>query len=368
MKNLFIIVLLLVISTSLFSDDFYEILNEDFLPTDSLIRNQIQYRFGHLIDSIGHYLIGYDFSNLSVFGFKDNYIELIHTFDIKHLNLGYKNQFKCIVGDFNNNKVDEIIFYLNKRIILFEWNGHEFQLTEYESPYYIHQCIIGDVTNNGKNELIMSCMDDSLEKVYPHGEYDTHLRVLLATLESGNIAFFYNKKTDLNLRINAIMPSDKLVATFDIDNNGINKLIISNMQSDVSPTYYRIYLWDNELKSFNLFNQFEITNLHLNPTQLKYENLINYVTGTLHPISLNKTNYFLANIWGANKSFTSHARLLSIEDNNLMCHGEIEEKGCWAYNTFIFQTDNNTICILLLSLKNYNREYKLYYKLGYVHF
>lgn len=352
--------------TLLLSNDFYEILNEDFLLTDSLNYYQTQYRFGHFIDSTDHYLIGYDFSNFCVFGFQDNHLELIHTFDIKHLNLGYKNQFKCIVGDFNNNKVDEIIFYLNKRIILFEWNGHEFQLTEYESPYYIHDCLIGDITNNERNELIISCMDDSLEKVYPHGEYDTHLRILLTTLESGNITFFYDKKTDLNLRINSAMPFDKLVAVFDINNVGMNELIISDSQSDVSPTYYTIFSWNIDTESFDLSDSFEITNLHLNSTQLKYENLINYATGTLYPLSLNKTNYFLANIWGANKSFKSHARLLSIEDNNLMYHGEIEEMGCWANDTFIFQIDNGTICILLLSLKSYNREYKLYYKIGYI--
>lgn len=368
MKNLFIIILLLAVISSLFSNDFYEILNEDSLLNDSISHFKKQYRLGHFLNSTDSNLIGYNLSNLYVFGINDNQLELLNTYDISYLNLDYRSVNNFIIGDFNNNEIDEIIFFRDKTICLFEWDGHKFQLMEYESPYYIHQCVTGDVTNNGKNELIMSCMDDSLVSIYRQEEFYTFLLPILASLDSGNISFKSINKHDINLRINSAIPSDKLVAIFDIDNNGINELIISNAKSDMSPTYFRVFSWNKNSESFDLSNSFEITNFQLNTKALEYKEINNCVSQNIHPIYLNETNYFLADIWGTNEKFTHSAYLLSVKNDNLILHGKIDEKVCWAKSIFMFQDDSDAIYFLLLYSKRYGRNYKSYYKLGYLHF
>ena len=225
---------------------------------------------------------------------------------------------KFVIGDFNQNNLDEVIICLNKILIKVEWDGSQFNTIEYYFPYYIYDCISGDVTNDGISDIILACLP---EPIYdnPEKAVGENYRVLLVNFKNNKIDIFYDKIEDLNIGISTAIPPDYLVCASDFDNSATNKLIVSEAQSDVSPTRFRSYIWESQSSCFKLYKKFKIINNSIFNFRDRPQKEMTYFHSLLKPIVIDKKVYLIANefgkrepcYWGLNSS------ILKIENDSL---------------------------------------------------
>ena len=192
------------------------------------------------------------------------------------------------VGDFDSNERDEIVLCLNNQLMRFEWDGDEFGTKLMKFPYYIIDCVGGDVFGDGRKLLVTTSLAEP-----PSGP--TKLRVNVSRFDSTGIDMVYDRTSDLNMTITTILPPDHLVCVGDIDNDGQTELVTSMAQSDVSPTRFRSYVWDADDLSFDLKDEFSfgdnalVRNVSQRPDWER--ELTSYVAGSFKPVALyGKTN------------------------------------------------------------------------------
>ena len=221
---------------------------------------------------------------------------------------------KLVVGNFNNKLNEEVLICLNNKILIFEWIGSQFKRMEYDFPYYIYDCVSGDVTNDGIDDVVVACLskpiyDDPNEPVYEG------FRIVVFNIKKAQLEIIYDKIGEVKIGISTIIPPDKLVCIADIENVDKNKLISSMAQSDVSPTQYIQYFWNSNNCTFNLQNKFKIVNNKIHDS--KITEMQNYSCGKFKSIIVNTKTYIIANVFGRVDDFGSYSTsmILKFENN-----------------------------------------------------
>ncbi|MFC1554428.1 hypothetical protein ACFL7D_07330 [candidate division KSB1 bacterium] len=217
-------------------------------------------------------------------------------FDFEPITMGPRFPMS-VIGDFNNNGIDEIIIGLSKKILKTEWEDNQFITVEYEFPYYTYDCITGDATNDGVDDVIIACLPEPIYDDPERARYETY-RIVLLNLINDELEIIYDKKEDLDIGISTAIPPDFLVCAADLDNSGTNEIVISEAQSDMSTTGYRSFNWNKESRSFLAVKNFRIDE----------------VIGFLFPFTNNGTTYINATEYLRNERGKSRQSILLIRD------------------------------------------------------
>lgn len=200
------------------------------------------------------------------------------------------------VGDFDCSGRDEILLCLNNRIMKWEWSGNRFRSESLEFPYYIIDCVSGDVFDDGKNYLVTT----SLQNPPPR---QAKLRINATRIDASGIDITYDSSEDIDMMFTTLIPSDHLVCVGDIHNAGQMELVISMAQSDVSPTRFQSYVWNADSLSFDLKNKFSIINNDIfiftgGLSLSRNGELYTYVSGGINPIVLHGRTHLFASEFG----------------------------------------------------------------------
>ena len=222
------------------------------------------------------------------------------------------------VGDLNDDGRDEIIVCINRSIRQYEWDGKRFQKKRYEFPYLADGILIGDVDNDGSNELVSFCYEHRPDPEDPGCKY----YVYIAKPDKDRINTLWTDKGKLGYVKSNIIPSDNLVCIADIMNMGYNQLLVAKGQSDVSPTGYELLVWGgNELKllkSFIVAKGTIVTKGHIEATP--------FLIGHVSPMKIHgKTMFSGSMVYPEFKQV-----LLKIENNRLTVIQEIFEHSGWV--------------------------------------
>mgnify|MGYP001037787157 CR=1 FL=1 len=206
------------------------------------------------------------------------------------------------IGDFNGNGLEEIALCLGDRIVTYEWDGKGFADSEYEFPYSIIECTSGKALDGMKDWIVASAVDE-----VPKDDEDRpvifDLRLNVFRLEGGGVQMIYDGMEDVELKMPRVIPPDHLVCVADYDNSGAQRLIVSDLQSDVSPTRYRSYRWNESEKRFSLEDRFVIANGKLNRDALRERDCRNFAVGPIWPIVLSGRTFLLFDYFGAETKY-----------------------------------------------------------------
>ncbi|MBI4720621.1 MAG: hypothetical protein HY770_05280 [Chitinivibrionia bacterium] len=151
--------------------------------------------------------------------------------------------------------------------------------------------------NDGSDWIVSA----SLTKPLPYGIKDAasdSFRVGVFRFRGNDIEMIYDDTKDVRIGINEIIPPDKLVCISDYANSGEQRLVVADAQSDVSPTMFRAYRWDDANHRFQLKEYFEILNCKTwqEPGD-EYPSKV-YVTGGFDPLLIHEVTYLIADQFG----------------------------------------------------------------------
>ena len=123
----------------------------------------IKLESGRLIDDTHNCIAVAGLNNAVIFKFTgDSLIKLLgQDFTFNKITMGPDIP-DLITGDFNRNNIDELVICLPQKLLQIEWNGNQFVTSEYDFQYSIYDCIGGDVTNDGSDEIVLACLPEPI--------------------------------------------------------------------------------------------------------------------------------------------------------------------------------------------------------------
>jgi hypothetical protein len=199
-----------------------------------------------------------------------------------HIYHDYHNSLRWTTGDLDGDGSDEIITCYDSFVNQYSWNGKEFQGKTAEFRYLVEQVRIGDINNDGDNELVFFC-GESL----PHERIGYPYHLCIAKWKDSRLNILWDDSAKLDYAVRN-MP-DFLILIADVVNTGYNQLLLSRSQSDVSPTAYNLLKWNDKKGRLELNKSFKISNQIL-PADT-HHNIMPYLTSKLNSITQNDTTF-----------------------------------------------------------------------------
>ncbi len=227
-------------------------------------------------------------------------------FSVPHYYSGYS----WTTGDLGNDGTDEIIACHDSFVSQYKWNGKKFLPQTAIFPYLIEQVRIGDINNDGDNELVFFC-GESL----PHDRIGYPYHLCIAKWKGSKLNIIWDDSTKLDYAVRN-MP-DFLILIADVVNNGFNQLLLSRSQSDVSPTEYNLLLWNSEKRNLEFSKSFRITN-QIVPGD-SYISSLPFISGRLDYFTKGDTTLLSGMMFSAGEKYLEfYYNILKIEGDSLV--------------------------------------------------
>lgn len=143
------------------------------------------------------------------------------------------------VGDLLGKGQDGIIAVAGNTLGIYSRKGNRFDCTRYRLPYAVDGIKVGDVNNDGHNELVMLTYD----RLYPDSVPWFYYIVAVARVIGDSFTEFWNDQASLGVERNDECGLDRLVCIADVKGVGRNQLLCARGQSDISATVYLLFDW-----------------------------------------------------------------------------------------------------------------------------
>jgi hypothetical protein len=143
------------------------------------------------------------------------------------------------VGDLGGKGQDAVIAVAGKTLGIYSRKGSKFGCTRYRLPYFVDDVKVGDVNNDGHNELVML----TYQRLFPDSEGSFHYHVVTARVTGDSFTELWNDSARLGVIRDEECGSDRLVCVADVKGVGRNQLLCARGQSDVSATVYVVFNW-----------------------------------------------------------------------------------------------------------------------------
>jgi hypothetical protein len=248
-------------------------------------------------------------NHLEVIQFMSDSFEIISRipFSIPYYEWG---DYSWTTGDLDNDGSDEIIACHDSLVNRYIWNGKKFLAQTAVFSYLIDQVRVGDINNDGDNELVFFC-GESL----PHERIGYRYHLCIAKWQDSTLNMLWDDSTKLDYGVRN-MP-DFLILIADVINTGCNQLLLSRSQSDVRPTKYNLLKWNDKKGRLELNKSFRITN-QLVPGDSNVRSLP-YISGRLNYLTKDDTT-FLSGIMvtAGEKHSEFYYDILKIEGDSLI--------------------------------------------------
>lgn len=266
----------------------------------------------------------------------------------------YYDHYSWTTGDLDNDGSDDIITCQDSLVIKYKWNGKKFQAQTMVLPFIIEQVRIGDINNNGDNEMVFF-YGESL----PNERINFRHHLGIAKWDSTDLHLLWDDSAKLGYGVG--YTPDYLLFIADVTNKGYNQLIVSRAQTDVSPTQYDLLLWNDKKGSLEFNRSFQLTN-QVVPGDSLIDSLP-FISGRLTCFNKNDTTYVSGSLFTAGKEHSEiYYNILKIEGDSLIQARSIFN-GLTSGTCFI-DIDGNGIGLLVIwreppSTTNMFRFYRL---------
>lgn len=145
------------------------------------------------------------------------------------------------VYDINHDQIDEIVVSWGTIIAIAELKKDKFVTRYYKSEYQVEQFAVGDLDQDGIDEWAIF----KSEYVIDHPYVFRYNSICLARLGLDRLEYFWHDPENKHYSSGTYIPPAKITGIYDINNNGINQIIVAEAKSDVSPQRYIAYQWSN---------------------------------------------------------------------------------------------------------------------------
>ncbi|MBC8525853.1 MAG: VCBS repeat-containing protein [Candidatus Cloacimonetes bacterium] len=356
---LLIICLTILCSIYLKADNKFSFkkISEDFLLSNS--HNFSHFNGGELIDN--QYCVtlltsSNDMDSLIIFKIVNDSLKSIYKKTFSHRRkVFFPKPYKCMIADFNGDNVDEIIICKEKELVIIEWNGNKFSSKNIQFPYYIYDCVSGDITNDGKYEIVFACLDEIFDISKP--PYAKKYNIIIARIKKNDIDIIHSQISGINIGAHrGGPPTPKFMCIADLHNTGKNELILPAARSDVSPLYLTSYKWLPSQNALKLNSNFEITNRKINEKRLDYKNISSYIYSVFNKCIISGKTYFCAEEHKINNSMEYIPVLFSLENDKIKFF-DIDIKTKWIRSINIFHRkclDSNKSAMMVFFQKRIN--------------
>lgn len=213
-------------------------------------------------------------------------------------------------GDLDNDSSDEIIACHDSLVNCYIWNGKKFLPQTAIFPYLIEQARIGDINNDGANELVFFC-GESL----PHDIIGYRYHLCIAKWRDSTLKMLWDDSTRLDYGVRNT--PDFLILIVDVVNTGQKQLLVSRSQSDMSASKYNLLKWDDKKGSLELNKSFRITN-QIVPGD-SYIRSLPFISGKLNYLTKDDTTILSGIMVTAGEKYSEcHYNIFKIEDDSLI--------------------------------------------------
>ena len=193
-------------------------------------------------------------------------------------------------GDLDGDGNDEIVTCQDSLIMRYHWAGGKLRPRRAVFPFLVDQVQIGDVNNDGRNELVFFC-EDSIPISHP----DFHpYHLCIASWRGARLVRLWDDNTKLGYEVGN-MP-DFLVCIADLGNRGRNQILVSKCQSDVSPTRFNVLTWNGKAASLELTRSFALHE-KLEPVVGRDTFPAPWESGPLRPFVIEDTTWLIGWYW-----------------------------------------------------------------------
>ena len=229
-------------------------------------------------------------------------------FSVSHYD--YYGGYSWTTGDMDRDGWDEIIACHDSFVNRYKWNGSKFLKQTAVFPYLIEQVRIGDINNDGDNELVFFC-GESL----PHERIGYPYHLCIAKWKDSRLNMFWDDSVKLDYAVRN-MP-DFLILIADVINKGYNQLLISRSQSDVSPTSYNLLKWNDKTGSLELNKSFRITDKVVPDDS--YISSLPFISGRLNYLSKDDTIFISGTMFTAGEKYLeNYYKIFKIKGDSLI--------------------------------------------------
>lgn len=146
-------------------------------------------------------------------------------------------------GDVDSDASDELLIALDTLLLIYRRVNPIFVPETVALPRAARQLVVGDIDNDGRNELI-ACCDTTTNGRWPKHRPGMKYRIYVYRYIGKKLEILWDDHATLGYG-EPIMP-DYFWSVADFRNVGRNQLLASRSQSDVSPTLYDLLDWNRD--------------------------------------------------------------------------------------------------------------------------
>ncbi|MFC1554680.1 FG-GAP-like repeat-containing protein [candidate division KSB1 bacterium] len=296
-------------------------------------------------------------NQLQVYRFDEGKFELIFEDqnDFERRRNGQRNP-DVTACDIDNDGLDELIYGVEKTVFIYNWDGSGFKVRSFEFPYYIYMLTAGDFTNDGEIEIVTACLETI---TYPPGKGSEGgptepFILVISKIRENNLETIFASKDKTVIMFNRIQPPGTFECIMDYYNTGINQLITTLPQSDVSSTRYKTSFWDNKINDVILSDRFNIPGFAYSGG---YRPSI--IIGNIIPVILGDKSFFLAKSMGNEKGpYQPELHLMKNENGRYLNWKLLDLSGA----EILITRQNDETGVLLLNQKRGRRPINYLYQ------
>jgi hypothetical protein len=228
-------------------------------------------------------------------------------------------------GDINSDGSDELLIALDTLILVYNRSSKTWVPDTTELPRAVRQMVVGDIDNDGRNELI-ACCDSTTNGRWQESWPGMKYCVYVCRLVNKTLQMLWTDEAKLGYGEDE-MP-DYFWSVADFQNLGRNQLLVTRSQSDVSPTVYDLLEWSGNDKGLSRHASFFLSDTVV-PASSGESDIFPYAVGRIQPFSTNSGTLVMVEFsdWDRSDSVdldvALRQRLLRLTGNDVQSFGNV---------------------------------------------
>jgi hypothetical protein len=228
-------------------------------------------------------------------------------------------------GDVDSDASDELLIALDTLLLIYRRVNPIFVPETLALPRAARQLVVGDIDNDGRNELI-ACCDTTTSGRWPKHRPGMKYRIYVYRYIGKKLEILWDDHAMLGYG-EPIMP-DYFWSVADFQNLGRNQLLVTRSQSDVSPTMYDLLEWNGDDKGLSRHASFLLSDTVV-PASSGESDIFPYAVGRMQPFSTNFGTLVMVEFsdWDRSDSVdldvALRQRLLHLTGNDVQSFGNV---------------------------------------------
>jgi hypothetical protein len=213
------------------------------------------------------------------------------------------------IGDLNKNNIDEIYFAKGDSLFIIENHLNHIITKHILLSEKIWQLLAGDINGDSTDELLIF----SFKEKYDYHKPQIPLSLKIYQISNYNLQQIWEDNTQIKFSHSNIVPPFELLFISKYFYGDKNHLFIRSEQSDVNPSKYITYFWEND--NLNRGSKFYFSDNNLFIDWSKWKEKSPFLIGTLNLI--NYKNFYFGGTVLDTKDWSWSYTLFSVNNNEV---------------------------------------------------